>query len=116
MVMSAGLQAITPIRCMIWTALGLASFLASGSPAHAQVGSGRYSSIVVDAGSGAVLSGVNTDELRHPASLAKMMTAYMLFEALRRPPQLRPARPRVGPRRIAAALQARVAARNRYHG
>jgi D-alanyl-D-alanine carboxypeptidase len=68
---------------MMWTALGLASFLASVSPAHAQLGSDRYSSIVVDAGSGAVLSGVNTDELRHPASLTKIMTAYMLFGALR---------------------------------
>lgn len=81
--MQAQLQAITPIRCMAWTALGLAALLATVSPARAQVGSGRYSSIVVDAADGAVLSGVNPDALRYPASLTKMMTAYMLFAALR---------------------------------
>ena len=51
--------------------------------AHAQIGSDRYSSIVVDAGSGTVISAASPDELRHPASLTKMMTLYMLFEALR---------------------------------
>ena len=53
------------------------------APAQAQIGSERYSSIVVDASDGTVLSAVNADELRHPASLTKMMTLYMVFEALR---------------------------------
>ena len=52
-------------------------------PAFAQVGSDRYASIVVDAASGDVLSAANADEYRFPASLTKMMTLYMLFEALR---------------------------------
>ena len=52
-------------------------------PARAQIGSDRYSSIVIDAATGNVLSAVNADELRHPASLTKMMTLYMVFEALR---------------------------------
>lgn len=52
-------------------------------PADAQIGSDRYASFVVDAGTGAVLSSVNADEPRHPASLAKLMTLYMLFEAMR---------------------------------
>ena len=52
-------------------------------PAKAQVGSDRYSSLVMDAGSGAILSAANADEPRYPASLTKMMTLYMLFEALR---------------------------------
>jgi D-alanyl-D-alanine carboxypeptidase len=52
-------------------------------PAHAQIGSARYSSIVVDATSGDVLEEVNADDPRHPASLTKMMTLYMTFEALR---------------------------------
>lgn len=51
--------------------------------ANAQIGSARYSSMVIDAGSGTVLEAVNADELRHPASLTKLMTLYMLFEALR---------------------------------
>lgn len=52
-------------------------------PAAAQVGSYRYSSIVIDAGTGAVLSAVNADERRYPASLVKVMTIYMVFEAVR---------------------------------
>jgi D-alanyl-D-alanine carboxypeptidase len=58
--------------------------LAAGVPsAHAQIGSARYSSIVVDATSGDVLEEVNADQPRHPASLTKMMTLYLAFEALR---------------------------------
>lgn len=51
--------------------------------AEAQIGSDRYSSIVIDSATGRVLEAVNADEIRYPASLTKMMTAYMLFEALR---------------------------------
>ena len=57
--------------------------LANPPPASAQIGSARYSSIVVDAASGEVLEEVNADEPRHPASLTKMMTLYLAFEALR---------------------------------
>ncbi len=66
-------------------ALSLLSGLAAGlvRPAAAQVGSDRYSSIVLDAASGNILSAVNADDYRFPASLTKMMTIYMLFEALR---------------------------------
>ena len=53
------------------------------SAAQAQVGSARYSSIVVDANNGDVLEEVNADLPRHPASLTKMMTLYLTFEALR---------------------------------
>ena len=52
-------------------------------PAAAQIGSDRYASIVIDAGTGEVLSAASADEIRYPASLTKMMTIYMLFEALR---------------------------------
>jgi D-alanyl-D-alanine carboxypeptidase len=41
-----------------------------------------YSDIVVDANSGAVLHSTNPDAPRHPASLTKIMTLYMLFEQL----------------------------------
>lgn len=39
-------------------------------------------SIVVDANSGAVLQASNADAIRHPASLTKIMTLYLLFERL----------------------------------
>jgi D-alanyl-D-alanine carboxypeptidase len=41
-----------------------------------------YSSIVVDGNSGAVLQATSPDALRHPASLTKVMTLYLLFERL----------------------------------
>ena len=41
-----------------------------------------YASIVVDANSGAVMQASNADSPRHPASLTKIMTLYLLFERL----------------------------------
>jgi D-alanyl-D-alanine carboxypeptidase len=65
----------------------------SGSHAHHAEARGRRrshsegysppgSSIVVDANSGATLEAANPDALRHPASLTKVMTLYLLFERL----------------------------------
>ena len=42
----------------------------------------KFSSIIVDGNSGAVLTSNSPDGLRHPASLTKMMTLYLLFERL----------------------------------
>src|SRR5712664_647999 len=41
-----------------------------------------FSSIIVDGNSGATLSASNPDSSRHPASLTKIMTLYLLFERL----------------------------------
>ncbi len=41
-----------------------------------------FSSIIVDGNSGATLQANNADSPRHPASLTKIMTLYMLFERL----------------------------------
>jgi D-alanyl-D-alanine carboxypeptidase len=41
-----------------------------------------YASIIVDGNSGAVLQSTNPDASRHPASLTKIMTLYLLFERL----------------------------------
>jgi D-alanyl-D-alanine carboxypeptidase len=41
-----------------------------------------YAALVVDANSGAVLHAANADSLRHPASLTKIMTLYLLFEQI----------------------------------
>src|SRR5277367_1515858 len=61
----------------------LSLLIALPSIAHAQIGSERYSSIVVDVASGTVLEQANPDAMRYPASLTKLMTLYMVFEALR---------------------------------
>ena len=46
--------------------------------------SARYASMVVDAKTGKVLHASNPDRKRYPASLTKMMTLYMVFDALER--------------------------------
>src|SRR3954453_7513824 len=43
---------------------------------------GRYAAIVMDVNSGATLHQASPDGLRHPASLTKIMTLYLLFERL----------------------------------
>jgi D-alanyl-D-alanine carboxypeptidase len=43
-----------------------------------------FAAMVVDANSGKTLYSKNENELRHPASITKVMTLYMLFEALER--------------------------------
>ncbi len=42
----------------------------------------RYAAIVVDASTGEVLFGRHADSRRYPASITKMMTLYLVFEAL----------------------------------
>ena len=44
----------------------------------------RYASIVIDERTGKVLHASNPDRQRYPASLTKMMTLYMVFDALNR--------------------------------
>ncbi len=53
----------------------------SAGPASAQ---SKYASIVIDAGNGEVLYRANADDPKYPASLTKMMTLYLTFEALQK--------------------------------
>ena len=73
--------------------LGLATAMALGAasaPAMAQVpylslipkNSSKYAAIVVDAKSGEVLYAKRADAPRYPASITKVMTLYLAFEAL----------------------------------
>ncbi|MBW9055810.1 D-alanyl-D-alanine carboxypeptidase [Rhizobium mesosinicum] len=50
--------------------------------AEAEAANPKYAGIVVDARTGNVLYSENADRLQYPASLTKMMTLYMTFEAL----------------------------------
>ena len=59
--------------------LPLLAVLVAPSPAQANP---RYASIVVDYATGEVIHASNADARRYPASLTKMMTLYLLFEAL----------------------------------
>ena len=49
---------------------------------HAEEYAPPFSSLVVDGNSGEVLQASNADATRHPASLTKIMTLYLLFEEL----------------------------------
>lgn len=52
-------------------------------PSYAVALPDRYAAVVVDGRSGKVLYQANQDAIRYPASLTKMMTLYLLFEAMR---------------------------------
>ncbi|HEY0125096.1 MAG TPA: D-alanyl-D-alanine carboxypeptidase family protein [Rhizobium sp.] len=51
------------------------------APVASYAGSAYF---IMDAKTGAVLASSNADDLNHPASLTKMMTLYMTFEAIHR--------------------------------
>jgi D-alanyl-D-alanine carboxypeptidase len=68
-------------RTSLAVTLLLAAVFASLSQpalAHAE----RHAALVIDANTGAVLHNEDGDAIRHPASLTKMMTLYLTFEAL----------------------------------
>ena len=84
-------------RCCRWGALVMAALIAASATAGSADARARrhhraapaaeayqpdYASIVVDANSGAVMQTTNADSSRHPASLTKIMTLYLLFERL----------------------------------
>ena len=62
-----------------WLLLVMMLLLAPLSQAQANP---RYAAIVLDADSGEVLHASSADAARYPASLTKMMTLYLLFEAM----------------------------------
>ena len=49
---------------------------------HAEEYAPPFSSLVIDGNNGEVLQASNADAMRHPASLTKIMTLYLLFEEL----------------------------------
>ena len=55
--------------------------LAGTVPAGAR-SSSKHAAFILDANTGAILHQDDADDLRHPASLTKMMTLYMTFETL----------------------------------
>jgi len=73
--------------CSLVAAFSLVAVAGQNADARKRKASGSdyspaYAAIVVDANSGSVLHASNPDALRHPASLTKIMTLYMLFERL----------------------------------
>jgi len=58
--------------------------VAAGLLLTASNASARYASIVIDHDTGKILHAVNPDTRNYPASLTKMMTVYLAFEAVRK--------------------------------
>ena len=58
------------------------SLLAAIAVLWAGPAAAKYEALVIDAGTGQVLQAYNADALTYPASLTKMMTLYLTFEAL----------------------------------
>ena len=77
-----GLLSLATIIAVVTVATDAADARPRRKAAAAPSYSPAYSAIVIDANSGAVLHSSNPDALRHPASLTKIMTLYMLFERL----------------------------------
>ena len=84
-------------RCGRWpavlgaVAVAAVAIAASASPAEAarkkkRVGGYNppYAAMVIDAKTGRTMHAVNENALRHPASITKVMTLYMLFEQMER--------------------------------
>ncbi len=73
------MKTIFPIAWIRKVAAVLAVALLTAAPAWA---GGKYASIVIDLDTNQVLHARDADESRHPASLTKVMTLYLVFDAL----------------------------------
>lgn len=72
------------VRSSLKPLLFLIALMAAGmgaAPALAQANS-KYAAVVIDANTGKALFSANANARRYPASLTKMMTLYLTFEAL----------------------------------
>lgn len=62
----------------------LAVFVLASTSAHAARSNPKFASIVLDTKTGATIQNSYGDEIRHPASITKLMTLYLTFEALKK--------------------------------
>jgi len=79
--LAAGL-ALLPVTNNSAGALAYHRYVRHAAHASVEVYSPPFASIVVDGNTGDVLHASNADAARHPASLTKIMTLYLLFERL----------------------------------
>ena len=70
-----------PLPNRLWS-LFAALLCLFGLAGFAGVAHAGYAAIVIDPATGEVLNAVNADEQNYPASLTKMMTLYLTFQAL----------------------------------
>ena len=70
-------RVVSRIKSALIVAMVFFAFQMGANNAHA-----KYASLIIDSGNGEVLHSVNADTRNYPASLTKMMTLYLMFEAL----------------------------------
>lgn len=68
-------------KTLLYALAFVAAFVAA-APSYAQTNSSKYAALVVNAETGAILHQRNAKAKRYPASLTKMMTLYLTFDAL----------------------------------
>ena len=66
-----------------FAAITLFAFLVHASNANAQLEIAAREYLLVDFDTGTELASVNADEKMPPSSMSKLMTAYMVFDALK---------------------------------
>ncbi len=75
-------RALAPLCAILAISAGSMIATAPSASATSMASEARYASIVVDANSGEVLYAKKADSPRYPASITKVMTLYLAFEAL----------------------------------
>ena len=75
-------QPSSPNRSESSLTAAVAASISVAAAAESGAATARYAAIVVDAKTGKTLYSQSADEPRFPASLTKMMTLYLIFEAL----------------------------------
>ena len=70
------------IKAIVALSMAIGIVAIDSASADAEAANSKYAGIVVDANTGNVLYSENADRLQYPASLTKMMTLYLTFEAL----------------------------------
>ena len=78
---SAGFLPQITRHAKLFIALLATVFVVAGGMGQASANP-RYAAYVIDANTGQVLFSRNADARRYPASLTKMMTVYLIFEAM----------------------------------
>ena len=73
---------VSSMACAMSKAVLAATLAASFIMTASAQAASKHAAIVVDANTGKVMYSADADAPRHPASLTKMMTLYMLFEAM----------------------------------
>ena len=80
--MRAETRGFIAVRPATWTIGSVVATVAAVLLLTATPATAKYASLILDADSGLILHAVNADTSNYPASLTKMMTLYLVFDAL----------------------------------